>query len=549
MLVLPAGPPGRRELPGDHSRRVRARGLRVLREVRLKRAFAMPRMAARIFGVPLAIEPGKLEVILAAIGDRVTGVDLSGLDSRGALLPQRGDKPDAESITHVVDSVAMIDVSGTLVHRSSWMDAISGLLSYEKLSEEFDRAIADPNIKGVLLCIDSPGGEVSGCFEMAERIHAARGRKPVYAIASDTACSAAYLLGSACEKFYATEAALTGSIGVVVAHLDVSEADKRAGVRITHIHAGARKVDGNPHEPLSEDARDALENLVQKTYSVFVSRVAAYRGIPEADVRATEAAVYVGGDAKKVRIIDGIRSTRAALADLKSGQRSMEFSQSLMAMSVPYVASDSTSSLVAGGGGGWIRVQINRSIAEEEDGSHEDPPESEEAPGSAVAPDSQPPQSGEDSIMNEKELKAALEAAQKEIASLKADLAEARTRVAVAVEAQRNAIIEKHIRAGRITPATRDDVQEFGKAMEPDDLDARLSKWPVVTRPIPSGVTSVDTAVTDPDPLKVLEAKAAAIRSANPSMTAASAFVAACEQNPTLYAEHRKQHRAANTRR
>lgn len=504
----------------------------------------MPHLAARVFGTPLAIEPGKLSVILGAIGDRVIG-DAVELESVKALLPASGAKPHKDSITQVVDGVAMIDVRGTLVHRSSWMDAASGLQSYEGLSSEFDRAIADPNIRGVLLCIDSPGGEVSGCFEMAERIHAARGTKPIYAIASDTACSAAYLIGSACDKFYATEAAVTGSIGVVVAHLDVSEADKKAGVKVTHIHAGARKVDGNPHEPLSGEAKDTLQALVDKTYAVFISRVAAYRGLSPSDVMATEAAVFVGADAVKARIIDGIKSTRAVLAEIKSGQKAL-----------PFVVRQGLAAAAAQASVAAAFAALASVVSRAE--SDMPPPEHKECEceGEPGCDCDEANNNDKEAAMGDptKDAAAALAARVKELesenVSLKADLAEARTRVAVAVEAQRHAIIEKHVRAGRITPATVADVEEFGKAMEPTELDARLSKWPVLTHPVPSGrVDALPPAGISSDALKALEAKAAELRIAHPSLSGPDAFVKACEQNPTLYAEHRKQHRAANTRR
>lgn len=570
--------------------------------------FMMPHLAARIFGTPLAIEPGKLSIILAAIGDRVVGENLE--IERNALLPAKGARAEKESIVTVSDGVAMIDVRGTLVHRSSWMDAMSGLQSYEGLSDEFDKAIADPNIKAVLLCIDSPGGEVSGCFEMAERIHASRGRKPVYAIASDTACSAAYLLGSACDKFYATEAAVTGSIGVVVAHVDVSEADKKAGVKVTHVHAGARKVDGNPHEPLSGEAKDTLQALVDKTYAVFVSRVAAYRGISPEAVRATEAAVYVGGDAVKAKIIDGVRSTRAVLAELKSGQRSMLFdSGKAVAALNEYTsavarATAATTALAAakqaaangyaststgpyeisggaggGGGGGsanftttvigvpdeagkkriseWIAsIAANEtgeaSAPEAPKGAAEEEAKQDESDAATAPGTPEPPSRGEEDMEKLAEVQAALEAANKTIADLKVENADLRAQAKGFEQKAKDEIIERHVLAGRVTPAMRDDVKVLAANLSAEDLDARLTKWAQVTRPVGSGSSNATPSLpasANSDSLKALEAKASELRVAHPHLSAPEAFVMACEQNPALYLAHREQHRAANTRR
>lgn len=557
----------------------------------------LPHVAQRLFNTPLAIEPGKLSVILGAIGERVLGREVEGDIS--ALLPAKGTKPERESLTTVTDGVAMIDVTGTLVHRSSWMDAASGLASYEKLSEEIDRAHADTNVRAILLCLNSPGGEVSGMFEMAERLHSLRGKgKPIHAIAADMACSAAYLLGAACDKFYATEAAVTGSIGVVFTHLDVSEADKKAGVKVTQIHAGARKVDGNPHEPLSDEARESLEGLVNRTYDVFVARAAAYRGVMEDVLRSTEARVYVGGDATKAGVIDGVKSTRAALNELKRGggqqglaglpERAAKAEQAVRSLTgalkdLQVAAKPISVSGGSGGGGGQItltyigtpdheaKAQIAKWVAEvaaeeqappmpkqeECDCEGDEECDCKEAPDAASAPASQPPTSGEATTMDPKQ-EAALAAITKErdalkgeVAKLSADLIEANARISAAEKSAKDQVIEKHLRAGRFYPAQRADVELLAEKLTTEELDMRLAKWTQVTRPEPTGSASATPAVPTPggDALKQLEAKASDIRSKNPALTGPEAFVAACEQNPALYLAHREQHRAANTRR
>lgn len=449
----------------------------------------LPFLAARLFGTPLAVEPGKLEIILAAIGPRVLGagveefvVDLSADPQVKALLPGQGAKSDPESMTQVIDGVAVIDVTGTLVHRSSWMDAVSGLASYEKISAELDRAASNPNVHAILLNLNSPGGEVSGMFEMADRIASLRGKgKAVYAIAADCACSAAYLLGAACERFYATEGAITGSIGIVYAHLDASEADKMAGIKVTHIHAGARKVDGNQHEPLSDAAKTTLQNHVDQTAALMFARVDKYRGIALGSAQATEASVYVGAAAEAFKIIDGIRSTRQVLAELRTKRNSIS--------------------------------QFNSSGA------------------SAVKPKGKQ--------MELEQALAALAAVTKERDALRIDLTEARAQIAVAIEAQRAEIIEKHVRAGRVTPAVRADVTDMAKTMAPDELDARLAKWPTHLRPAASGkIDALPEGVTD-DPLAQLNEKAKALQAATPGMSFPDAFDKACRANAALYTAYR----------
>ena len=510
----------------------------------MKRIRGMPFLASRVFGTPLAIWKPKLEVILAAEGGRIVGGEFEILDPSDfhALLPAKGSRPSPESITQITpEGIAMLDVNGSLVHRSSWMDAVSGLASYESLSDEFEAAVANPKVKGVLLCLNSPGGEVSGMFEMAERIHAAREKKPIHAVASDMACSAAYLLGAACERFYATESAVAGSIGVVMAHMDVSEADKKAGIKVTYVHAGDRKVDGNPHEPLTGDALASIEHHVQRTAEIFHARADKYRRAPAGTARATQAAVYVGADAQSAGLIDGVRSTRQALDELIAivgGQRTLSFASSGATRADAPVLSVVVEGKISDEDAEKLRKRVLKAIESEH-----------EVSGSTVAPASEPPPSGEDDMKTIQELEAALAAAKLEleakneaITKLTAENAELRAEATGLVEKAKAEVVEKHVIAGRVTPAMRADVDLMAKTLTPAELDARLSKWTQVTRPVPTGSADAQPGadvLPSADPLRALNEKAKEIQAATPGLTFADAFSKACFANPSLYSAHR----------
>ena len=97
-----------------------------------------------------------------------------------------------------------------------------------------------------------------------------------------------------------------GSVGVVAVHIDESGADAMAGLNWTLIHAGARKTDGNPHEPLSPRARADMQADVDALYDELVAVVAANRGISTEAVRATEAAIYRGEKAVRAGLVDRV---------------------------------------------------------------------------------------------------------------------------------------------------------------------------------------------------------------------------------------------------
>ena len=212
--------------------------------------------------------------------------------------------------------IAVVPVLGPLAKRGSFLDSLFGFGNYEDVQARFDTAVADAGIDAILLEIDSPGGEAAGAFDLADRIFAARGSKPVWAIANDSAFSAAYALGSAADKLFLTRTSGVGSIGVLAAHVDQSGYDEKQGVKVTTLFAGSRKNDFNAHEPLSEDAAGFLQAEVNRLYGLFVDTVARNRSVSGDAVRSTEAGLFFGDDAVKVGLADGVGTFESTIQSL-----------------------------------------------------------------------------------------------------------------------------------------------------------------------------------------------------------------------------------------
>jgi capsid assembly protease len=153
------------------------------------------------------------------------------------------------------------------------------LTAYSDIGEAIEAAATDPGIRAILLDVDSSGGEVGGLFDLVDQIQAIRAQcgKPIWAVADEAALSAAYAIACTADRLYVTQTGEVGSIGVVAAHRDESGADAQAGLAWTFIHAGASKVDGNPHQPLSDTARASLQSDVDGLYGRFVDLVAKCR--------------------------------------------------------------------------------------------------------------------------------------------------------------------------------------------------------------------------------------------------------------------------------
>ena len=265
----------------------------------------LPHLAARLFGTPLLVHRAKLDVILAVLGERL---NLAAPAADLAIPVPRVTPAQPPGI-------AVIPIHGTLVKRVLGVEAASGLTSYGGIAQEMEAALADPLVQGILLDIDSPGGEASGSFELARQIRHAATQKPVWAVANDAAYSAAYALAASAQRLIVTETGGVGSIGVIALHIDQSAKDAQEGYRYTAVTAGAHKNDFSPHHPLSDEAKAELQAEVDRLYGLFVEHVTAMRSLNADAVRATEAGLYFGANAITAGLADAVSSFETALAD------------------------------------------------------------------------------------------------------------------------------------------------------------------------------------------------------------------------------------------
>jgi ClpP class serine protease len=259
-------------------------------------------------GQPLMVHP--------VLGEALLGGYLSGAVDAPQPLVEVPGAPATAPGGASGGEVRVLNISGGLVNRPAPGLCDPGPLSYEAIGAAFDEAMSDENVTAVVLRMASPGGMAAGCFDLADRIYAARGPKPIYAMVDDFAYSACYALASACDEIWVTRTAGVGSVGVVCYHVDQSEYDKKIGVKVTPIFAGARKVDFSPHIPLSKDAFDAEQTEVDRLADIFINSVAQYRGLSADAVRATEAGTFNGPLAIEAGFADQVGTMRDLLAHI-----------------------------------------------------------------------------------------------------------------------------------------------------------------------------------------------------------------------------------------
>ena len=285
-----------------------------------------PLIASRIFNSPLMMHPRKLDAIVAGLGPRILGqslrmdeVDAEMVDMFSTRRAARAENEIGDYLVHA-GGVAQVNVMGVLAHRTR-MDASSSMvLGYESVARRVRAAAADDRVTSIVLVMDSPGGEVSGAFDLAEVVREVSESKPVTAVVDSMAASAGYLIPSGAREIVTTSTGYTGSIGVVMRHADFSSALKGDGIEITHIFAGDHKVDGNPYEPLPESVRKDFQDEIDGIYQMFVETVASHRGLSQDHVRNTQARTFRGAAAVDARLADRVATLDQVISELQASR-------------------------------------------------------------------------------------------------------------------------------------------------------------------------------------------------------------------------------------
>ncbi|MER9615586.1 S49 family peptidase [Mesorhizobium sp. M0207] len=235
-----------------------------------------------------------------------------------ALEAYRANRADRGERLGIRDNVAILNIAGPMFKRANLFVSFSGATSYEILRRDLQTAMDDKAVDAIILSIDSPGGEASGCDELAAAIYAARGRKPITAYVSGMACSAAYWLAAAADRIVVSDAAILGSIGVVLGITDRSKADERAGItRIEFV--SSQSPDKRPNHG-TDVGRARIQKTVDDLGDVFVSAVAKYRGVSKATVLTGfgQGGVEIGANAVKRKMADEVGQFEATLRGLSA---------------------------------------------------------------------------------------------------------------------------------------------------------------------------------------------------------------------------------------
>ncbi|MBA3055118.1 MAG: S49 family peptidase [Sphingomonadales bacterium] len=302
------------------------------------RAYSRAGIIGRLFNQPLAVMPQTAAIVLGAIGQRFDvqqlfvstegrTLQLSELEqmaadkrieiSARANVDRRAKQQPAERLMPVINGVAHVAVRGETVAENG-IGPMSGFTGYDGIVASVQSADADPTVRGILLDIDSPGGEVSGMMEAAQILMARRGTKPMRAMIRGVGASAAYCIACCADEITLHELGLAGSIGCISMHADFSASLEQDGIKVTLFASGANKADGNPFEPLPADVIERVQAMVDTSAGKFFDHVATARGLNAAEVRGLEARVFMGEEAVTAGLVDKIMGWQDSMDEFEA---------------------------------------------------------------------------------------------------------------------------------------------------------------------------------------------------------------------------------------
>lgn len=269
-------------------------------------------VSSLLFNAPWALMPEKLAAMAEFLKARLNGVVFSAEEIQAIRAPMRSRRQ--------AGAVTVLPLFGVLSQRANIISQASGGTSMEQFGAAFRQAVADDDIKAVVIDVDSPGGSVHGTEELARQVFDARGSKPIVAVINSLAGSGALWIGSQADEFVITPSGLAGGIGIIADHMDASEQKQKEGVKTTLISTSKFKTEGNPFEPLSDEAREHMESIMGEFHKAFVGDVARGRGVSVNTVESDfgQGRMMGAKAAVKAGLVDRIATLDQVLARLSS---------------------------------------------------------------------------------------------------------------------------------------------------------------------------------------------------------------------------------------
>lgn len=184
--------------------------------------------------------------------------------------------------------------------------------------EKLNDAAEDPNVAGVIMHINSPGGSVYASEKIANAIKKVKKtEKPVYSVMQEMAASGGYYISAPTDKIYASNETWTGSIGVIIQNYNLAGLFDKYGIKEQNITTGKMKDAGSPGHEMDKEEKKYFQGLVNSAFERFVAEVAEGRDMSENSVKSlADGRVYDGSQALENGLVDKIGDLELAVADM-----------------------------------------------------------------------------------------------------------------------------------------------------------------------------------------------------------------------------------------
>lgn len=223
------------------------------------------------------------------------------------------------------EQITVIPIYGPIM-----IDQADGLISTQavvadELIAELKQAEQNPNVKAIVLEINSPGGSAVASAEVAATLQSLN--KTTYSIIRDVGASGAYWIAASTDKIFASPMSITGSIGVISSYLEFSGLMEKYGVDYERLVAGKHKDIGTPFKDLTPEERTILEKKLEAIHQIFIRDVAANRNLPEEAIPLISTGeFFLGTEAQELGLVDQLATKEQALEIIKQEMKTPDAS-------------------------------------------------------------------------------------------------------------------------------------------------------------------------------------------------------------------------------
>jgi len=201
-------------------------------------------------------------------------------------------QPTGNELSSRKDGVGIIELKGVILSAEEILDSLV----------KFKNA---PNVKAIVLRIDSPGGTVGAAQEIYEEVRRTNAIKPVVASMGSVAASGGYYVSLGATRILASPGTLTGSMGVILKFANLEDLFEKIGYKVEVVKSGKLKDIGSASRALTQEERKVLQDVLDNVHEQFINAISESRKLPADKIRImADGRVFSGAQAKELGLID-----------------------------------------------------------------------------------------------------------------------------------------------------------------------------------------------------------------------------------------------------